>query len=165
MASRHSAKIAQQEGNGPIYLRREDLRRAARLHRRLRAVPQLLAGNDESRDCTNIRPCRIFDFGTMVDHGNMVVGLYARPCYGRIWSNIRIFLNSDRSRLRKRGRIPWLCNPWFKILFTPSLLHSPIFDAGFLNVGEGVNKMGNSRETREIKSLVLTHSFLYFTLA
>ena len=50
------------------------------------------------------------------------------------------------------------------VLFTPSLLHSPIFDAGFLNVGEGVNKMGNSRETREIKSLVLTHSFLYFTL-
>ena len=49
-------------------------------------------------------------------------------------------------------------------LFTPSLLHSPIFDDGFLNVGEGVNKMGNSRETREIKSLVLTHSFLYFTL-
>ena len=65
------------------------------------------------RDCTNIRPCRIFDFGTMVDHGNMVVGLYARPCYGRIWSNIRIFLNSDRSRPRNRGQIPWSCNPCF----------------------------------------------------
>ena len=38
------------------------------------------------------------------------------------------------------------------------------FYSGFLNVGEGVNKMGNSHETREIKSLVLTHSFLYFTL-
>ena len=56
-------------------------------------------------------------------------------------------------------------NEWKEIsLFTPSLLHSPIFDAGFLNVGEGVNKMGNSHETREIKSPVLTHSFLYFTL-
>ena len=48
-----------------------------------------------------------------------------------------------------------------EFLFTPSLLHSLIFDSGFLNVGEDMNKMGNSHETREIKSLVLTHSFLY----
>ena len=49
-------------------------------------------------------------------------------------------------------------------LFTLALLHSPIFEGGFLNVGASANKMGNSHETREIKSLMLTHSFLYFTL-
>ena len=49
-------------------------------------------------------------------------------------------------------------------LFTLTLLHSPIFDAGFLNVGASMNKLGNSHKTREMKSLVLTHSFLYFTL-
>ena len=49
-------------------------------------------------------------------------------------------------------------------LFTLALLQSPIFEGGFLNVAASVNKMGKSHETREIKSLVLTHSFLYFTL-
>ena len=49
-------------------------------------------------------------------------------------------------------------------LFTLALLHSLIFEGGFLNVGATVNKMGNSHETSEIKSLVLKHSFLYFPL-
>ena len=33
----------------------------------------------------------------MVDRGIMVVALYARPFYGTIWFNIRVFLNSDHS--------------------------------------------------------------------
>ena len=38
------------------------------------------------------------------------------------------------------------------------------FYASFFNLGEGVNKMANSHETREIRSLVQMHSFLYITL-
>ena len=47
---------------------------------------------------TNLRPCRTFDLGVMVDHGVMAVDFYARPLYSTICSNIQIFLNSDSSR-------------------------------------------------------------------
>ena len=56
---------------------------------------------------------RIFDFGIMVDHEIVVVGIYARPFYMTLWLDIQIF--SERSRPLNHSRIPWSCNPWFSV--------------------------------------------------
>ena len=50
-----------------------------------------------------------------------------------------------------------------KFLFTLAFWVLTLADF-WRQLGTRVNKMGNSNETREIISLVLTHSFLYFTL-
>ena len=84
----------------------------------------------------------------MVHHEIVVVGLYVQTYFTAIWSNIRIFCNSEHSRPWNHGRITWSCIPCTNVILSKRKELEPFRRAPLL----ADYSTGNTNFTKDAKS-------------